>query len=112
MPLRQVLLQMPIPKEVQERFYKLGGGKDTVTDKRILEMLMLSYYYGGQDVAAIRMKDELIVVAAGIPGEGRIRKALDVLTLQQHSKVHILTPEVFDDDTITAGLYIIDEEEE
>jgi hypothetical protein len=111
-PTRVVLKDLETPPalaEAIEEACKHFGFRSPRDRLYIEEELKLQYYYGGRDVACIETGDGRAILAAGTPYIENWPNALEGLEPDERRKVAILTPEPWDDESLSSPSVFFDE---
>jgi hypothetical protein len=111
-PIRTFIRQLEstdaIAAEVQKACCRLG--LRTAADRaRVEEDLKLQYYFGGRDVAYLRMPEGKVVVAAGTLGTEEFRKTLLRLSPEERRHVIVYSPDPWDEGASLAPTPFADE---
>lgn len=100
-PLRNLQIPPELLREVET--YRKGTRARTERDRvRLEENLRLSIYFGGGHVVCIPTSEGRVVLAAGQPGTGTLREALEQLSPEDRAKVRVETPNRWEEMSIPA----------
>lgn len=104
MRVRRLLRNIETPPDLAravELTCQLHRLRTPLAKARAEEELKLRYYYGGRSVLCLKTSEGLVVVAAGRPGTGQLRKALESLAADERRRAIVCSPDPWDERDFT-----------